>query len=151
MIGKLAKEEMEQVLLSNVVGRIGCNDGVKNYVVPINYVFDGKHIIGHSVVGQKIIMMRKNPDVCFLVDEMKNLTNWKSVIAWGEYQELEEERDRYIAMKLFVDRMMHLKISETAILPETSAERIHPRSPGRIKPVIYRIVIREMTGRYERD
>jgi hypothetical protein len=52
-------------------------------------------------------------------------------------------------MKLFVDRMMHMKISETAIPPEISEKRVHPRSPGNIKPVIYRVVITEKTGRFE--
>jgi len=151
MIGRLSAEQVEEVLNGNVLGRIGCNDGKKNYVVPINYVYDGKYIIGHSVAGMKINMMRKNPQVCFEVDEMKNLTNWKSVILWGEYQELKSERERLEAMKLFVERMMHLKISETAIPPETSEKRTHPRSPGNIKPVIYRIVVGEKTGRFETD
>jgi hypothetical protein len=52
-------------------------------------------------------------------------------------------------MKLFVDRTMRLKISETAVLPELTENRVHPRSPGIIKPVIYRIVLSEKTGRYE--
>ena len=144
-------EESKEVLHSNILGRIGCNDGMRTYVVPINYVFDGKYIIGHSVAGLKIQIMRKNPAVCFEVDEMKSLTNWKSVIAWGEYQELADERDRYNALKLFVDRTMHMKISETARPPEISETRLHPRSPGNIRPVIYRIVIEELTGRFEKD
>ncbi|HUR65303.1 MAG TPA: pyridoxamine 5'-phosphate oxidase family protein [Chitinophagaceae bacterium] len=151
MIGQLTKDEMHALLLSNVVGRIGCNNGTKNYIIPINYVYDGKHIICHSVAGLKIQMMRKNPQVCFEVDEIRSLIDWKSVIVWGQYQEMDDERERYLAMKLFVDRMIRLKISETAVPPETSGERVHPRSPGRIKPVIYRIIISEMTGRFERD
>ena len=151
MIGKLTAEQIEDFLKENVIGRIGCNDGSMNYVVPINYVYDGKYIIGHSVAGMKIDMMRKNPKVCFEVDVMKSFTNWKSVIAWGEYQELKEERERYAAMKLFVDRMMRLKISETAVPPEVTESRVHPRSPGNIKPVIYRIVVTEKTGRFESD
>jgi uncharacterized protein len=149
MIGKLTSEQIEEVLKENVFGRIGCCEENKTYVVPINYVYDGKYIIGHSVAGMKIRMMRMNPHVCFEVDEMKNFTNWKSVIVWGEYQELTDERERYAAMKLFVDKMLRMKISETAVPPEMSDERVHPRSPGNIKPVIYRIVITEKTGRYE--
>jgi uncharacterized protein len=149
MIGKLKDEKIEEVLKEHVLGRIGCNDGKKTYVVPVNYVYDGRFIIAHSVAGMKIEMMRKNPQVCFEVDEMKSFTNWKSVIVWGEYQELKDEHSRYYAMKLFVDRMMHMKISETAIPPELSGERVHPRSPGNIRPVVYRIVIEEKTGRFE--
>ncbi len=151
MIGRLTHEQIEEVLKENVLGRIGCSDGKKIYVVPVNYIYDGKYIIAHSVMGMKIEMMRKNPQICFEVDEMKNSTNWKSVIAWGEYQELHDERDRYYAMKLFVDRMIRMKISETAIPPEISGERVHPRAPVNIKPIVYRIVISESTGRYEKD
>jgi nitroimidazol reductase NimA-like FMN-containing flavoprotein (pyridoxamine 5'-phosphate oxidase superfamily) len=151
MIGRLSHDEIEELLLCHVMGRLGCNDGQKMYVVPINYVYDGRYIIAHSLVGMKIEMMRRNPNVCFEVDEVKDFTNWKSVIAWGEYQELVAERERYAAMKLFVDRMLRMKISETAIPPELSEQRVHPRSPGNIRPVIYRILLSEKTGRFEKD
>lgn len=151
MIGHLTAEQIAETLNTNTLGRIGCHSGGKSYVVPVSYVFDGKHIIGHSMQGMKVDMMRDNPEVCFEVDEIKNFTNWKSVILWGRYQELENERERYAAMKLFVDRMMRMKISETALPPENIEERVHPRSPGFIRPVIYRIVITEMTGRFEQD
>ena len=144
-------KQIEKVLKENVLGRIGCSAGKKTYVVPVNYVYDGKFIIAHSVMGLKIEMMRKNPQVCFEVDEMKSFTNWKSVIAWGEYQELTDERDRYYAMKLFVDRMMHMKISEAAIPPEITEKKVNPGLPGSIKPIVYRIVITEKTGRFESE
>jgi nitroimidazol reductase NimA-like FMN-containing flavoprotein (pyridoxamine 5'-phosphate oxidase superfamily) len=151
MIGSLTAEASKAVLQSNTFGRIGCSDGSKIYVVPINYVFDGRYIIAHSVAGMKINMMRQHPKICFEVDEVISQQSWKSVIAWGQYQELTNGRDRYEAMKLLADRKLYMKISETAIPPETSERRVHPRSPGIIKPVIYRIVIEEMTGRYEKN
>lgn len=151
MIGILSPAQIEAVLNENILGRIGCNDGRKTYVVPVNYVYDGQHIIAHSVDGMKIRMMRSNPAVCFEVDEMKSFTNWKSVILWGVYQELTDERSRYNAMKHFVDRMIHMKISESALPPETTENRVHPRSPGNIKPIVYRIVINERTGRFENE
>ena len=150
-MGQLTEEQIEEVLRSNLLGRIGCGDGNRIYVVPVNYVYHDHCIICHSVPGMKIEMMRKHPEVCFEVDDMKDFTNWKSVIAWGEYQELTEPREKYNAMKLFVERTLRLKLSETAIPPEFTEERVHPRSPGMIKPVIYRIVLTEKTGRYERE
>lgn len=151
MLGKLTDYEIEEVLSNNLYGHLGCHDDGRTYVVPINYVYDGKDIIAHTITGMKIQMMRNSPHVCFQVDEMKDFTNWKSVIVWGDYQELTDTMEKYRAMKLFVDRTLHLKISETAIPPETSETRVHPRSPGNIKPVIYRIVILEKSGRYESD
>jgi uncharacterized protein len=151
MIGKLTEEQIDEVLQNNQLGRIGCSLNNKTYIVPINYVFDGKHIIGHAVAGKKIDMMRTNPEVCFEVDEMKNFTNWRSVIVMGQYQEITGERERYEAMKLFVDKMLKMKIRETAVPPELTADRVHPRTPVNIRPVIYRIIITERSGRYEKD
>jgi len=30
-------------------------------------------------------------------------------------------------------------------------KRVHPRSPGNINPVIYRIVLDELTGKFEKE
>ncbi len=151
MIGRLTASEIEEMLQTHYFGRIGCVDKGKQYVVPINYVYNGRDIIAHSLPGMKITMMRNNPSVCFQVDEVHHFARWKSVIAWGQYQELKEERERHAAMKLFVDRMLHMKVSETAVLPEMAPARVHPRSPGLIRPVIYRIILTEKTGRFEDD
>lgn len=149
MLGQLDKKEIEKVLNENVLGRIGCHDQGRTYVVPVTYVYDGSSILAHSVEGLKIRMMRANPQVCFEVDDVKDFTNWKSVILWGEYEEITDADEKNEVMQQFVDRVMRLKISETALPPETTETRLHPRSPGVIKPVIYKIVIQEMTGRYE--
>src|SRR5436190_2124456 len=102
MIGTLSIQSAKQVLQSNIVGRIGCHDGTRTYVVPVQYVFDGKCVYAHSVEGMKIHIMRKHPDVCFEVDDIKNLNNWKSVIAWGRYDELTSEHQRYEVIKSLV-------------------------------------------------
>jgi nitroimidazol reductase NimA-like FMN-containing flavoprotein (pyridoxamine 5'-phosphate oxidase superfamily) len=149
MLGQLDKKEIEKVLNENVLGRIGCHDQDRTYVVPVTYVYDGSSILAHSVEGLKIRMMRANPKVCFEVDDVKDFTNWKSVILWGEYEEITDADEKNDVMQQFVDRVMRLKISETALPPETTETRLHPRSPGVIKPVIYKIKIKEMTGRYE--
>ncbi len=149
MIGRLTEIQILDVLKNNFLGRIGCSDGTKTYVVPINYIYYENYIIGHSVAGMKIEMMRKNPQVCFEVDEMQSFTNWKSVIAWGKYEELNNEEEKQTAMKLFVDHLIHMKISETAVLPQLTERRVHPRTQGIIKPIVYKILFTEKTGRYE--
>ena len=151
MIGKLTDEQIEEVLNQNVFGHLGCNDGFNTYVYPINYVYDGKFIISHSNAGSKIQVMRQNGRVCFQVDEVKNFINWKSVMIMGVYQELEDERERYNAMKALMDRNLHLKINETAFLYGTTEQRNHQQLPGNSRPAIYRIVIDEKNGRYENE
>lgn len=142
MIGYLNREQCEAVLMENLLGYIGCNDGFNTYIYPVNYVYDGRFIVCHSATGSKIQVMRRNRRVCFQAGEIKSFNNWKSVLVLGEYEELDDEMDRYYAMKAFVDRMLHMKMSETAVVHD---------APGHVRPVIYRIVIDEITGRYEKE
>jgi hypothetical protein len=51
MLGKLNAEQMDHVLRSQVVGRIGCYADDTVYVVPITYLYDGQHIYGHTREG----------------------------------------------------------------------------------------------------
>jgi len=83
MWGDLDKTQIDDFLKSQVVGRLGCTDGDKIYVVPITYAYDNGSIYGHTKDGLKIRIMRSNPTVCFETDWVKDLTNWKSVIAYG--------------------------------------------------------------------
>jgi nitroimidazol reductase NimA-like FMN-containing flavoprotein (pyridoxamine 5'-phosphate oxidase superfamily) len=150
MLGSLSTSEIEDLLYQCNLGRIGCSYHGKVYVVPVNYIYDGRSVIAHSVEGLKIRMMRNNPSVCFEVDEVQNNKTWKSVIAQGTYREIQSERERYEAMKLFVDRMLKLKVSTTAHPPELEPERLHGTHAS-VKPVIYRIILSEKTGRYEKE
>lgn len=148
MVGFLTEEEIMNVLTSNILGRIGCTDGKIVYVVPITYYFNGKDIILHSKVGKKIDMMRSNPNVCFEVDELHSYNNWKSVIAWGKYEEILDPVEKDSFMKSFVQRMLYMKMSVTALPPEQFPMRIHPRDEP-VSFVVYKINIDKMTGRYE--
>ena len=150
MLGHLSQTECDELLLCNAVGRIGCSHGGKTYVVPVSYVFENGYIVCHSKEGMKIDMMRKNPSVCFQVDEMDNFTNWRSVIAQGRYEEVTAEPERYQCMKKLVDRMMKLKVSTTAHPPHLSDSRVHPH-PGNIQAIVFKIHLLEITGRFEKD
>lgn len=150
MLGRLTDEQIIQVLKNNVVGRIGCSDRSQSYIVPINFYFDGRAIILHSEVGTKIQMMRQNPNVCFEVDEMTDSANWKSIIISGTYVEIEDEVERKEVMDAYINSMMRIKLSETALLPELHKARLHPRN-GPLDTVIYKIVIDKMSGRFESE
>jgi hypothetical protein len=152
MLGKLGLDEIDAVLTANITGRIGCTDGVKVYVVPVSYAFNGSYVIVHSKEGMKISMMRAHPHVCLQVDEIDDDANWRSIIVWGDYEEITDPRERYYAMKFLVSRLIHRQVSETAGLDEmknavedTHEPDHHPR------PVVYRIRINEKTGRFEKQ
>jgi uncharacterized protein len=147
MIGKLSEQQVEQLLHEKAVGRIGCCADNMPYVVPISYAYDGTFIYGHTREGMKISMMRKNPVVCFEVDELKDFANWRSVITWGRFEELKEQPEREEALKNLVERMLPLVTSETMHLSIDSP--FPPKDINSIKGIVFRIRLHHKTGRYE--
>jgi uncharacterized protein len=149
MLGELTPEQINAVLFNEVVGRIGCSGEGRTYIVPITYVFDGDAVYGHSAEGLKIRMMRANPNVCFQVDQRENLANWRSVLAWGVYEEL-QGKAAFDALQLLVARLTPLTLTETLRLPD--GPRVTGAKPVADSPktIIYRIRLTERTGRFEK-
>ena len=148
MIGKLSEQEIEEVLKDNTLGHLGCNDGFNTYVYPVNYLYDGKFIMCHSQNGAKVKVMRQNSRVCLQVDEVIDHTNWKSAMVLGDFQEVHDERDRYNAIKAFVNRQMRVKVTDAYLSGKGAQD---DESDKNSKPVIYRILIDEKAGQYEMD
>lgn len=144
MLGKLDEKQIDRVLSSGTVGRIGVHAEGRTYVVPTTYVFDGDSVYCHSAMGLKIRMMRASPEVCFQVDEIDDMASWRSVIAWGRYEELKGDL-AIAAMNLLVSRLSPLTASETAGPAGRAAGRA-----GNGEEISYRINLAERTGRFER-
>ena len=149
MIGRLTLKEMEQVLENQAIGRIGCSIDNQPYIVPITYAYDGKYIYGHSRDGKKIHMMRQNPKVCFEVTKMRDMSNWKSVVIQGEFQELIGEKARE-AMEFFMESLKPHTLSQTGIFTN-GINKFHHEEQSATKTVIFRIKINEKSGRFERE
>ena len=119
------------------------------YVVPVTYVYHEGYIYAHSKEGMKVKLMRSNPSVCFEVDTMENMTNWRSVIVWGTYEELKNEKDQLAGMKVMMDRLAPFIMSETV---RPSHGMSHPPEVVEkgVRAVVYRIKVIEKTGRFEK-
>ena len=146
MLGELTIEQIESILSTQMIGRIGCHADEKIMVVPMAYVYDNGFIYGHSKEGMKINIMRSNPRVCFEIDVLKDMQNWQSVIVWGDYEELVSEEDKKSATDLFVNHIMNTKASES--IPTERLPDPHPDNAG-LKAIVFRIKITEKTGRFE--
>ncbi|SRR6266511_2032963 len=147
--GALSDEQIDQLLRSEVVGRIGCCAESKLYVVPVVYAYDGSCIYGHTNHGMKLRMMRANPEVCFEVDHMESVTSWQSVIAWGRFEELHGDAAEG-AVHLLVQQMKpHLADKLGPAAPEQGGSQRRRADAEQRRAVVYRIVLRERTGRYE--
>jgi uncharacterized protein len=150
MLGELSSEQIEHLLHSEVVGRIGCHAEGRTYVVPVNYVYDGEFLYGHAADGMKLRMMRANPEVCFQVDHRTGLSDWQSVIAWGRFEELQgSEATR--AMDLLLDRLLPLLAGEGAPATHDEARATLAAGTAVEHLALYRIRLRERTGRFEKS
>ena len=149
MLGTLSSAEIEDLLQTEVVARVGCHADGRTYVVPVTYAYDGESVLIQSADGLKLRMMRKNPWVSVEVDHIDNLANWRSVIAWGRFEELFDEEAATAFARLRA-RLEPLMVSETTPHAETLAAGEKPVRSGNGHSSIYRIRLLEKTGRFER-
>src|SRR5688572_26624824 len=147
MLGTLKPGDVEDFLNTQVVGRIATHADGETYIVPISYAYDGQYIYCHTNEGKKVSMMRKNPKVCFEVDELKNMGNWKSVITQGVFEELKNKEERNAAMYILLDRNLPLISSVTTHLGEQWP--FQPKDISEIEGIVFRILITEKSGRFE--
>ena len=149
MFGKLSEDDIETLVQLQLVGRIGCHAKDVTYVVPISYAYDGTYIYGHTFEGMKVEIMRKNPKICFQVDDTKDLSNWQSAVLWGEFEELLHEPERTQALQKLTERKLPLISSETMHL--TSQWPFSDEDVSKISGIVFRIRVTEKTGRFEKN
>ena len=148
MLRELNNTQIEALLKDQVTGRIGCHSAGLTYIVPINYVYDGINIYGHSAKGMKIDMMRKNPDVCFEVDSIKDVTNWQSVIAWGKFEEITEIAEKHNVLQKLTDRITPYIIDDSVTREHGFVDQ-ESDIGATVELIIYKIVVHKKTGRFE--
>jgi uncharacterized protein len=149
MLGQLNDAQINNILSSQVIGRLACTDGGQPYIVPVTFTYDGEYIYGQTNEGTKLEILRKNPNVCFEVDMMANMRNWQCAIVYGEFEELKGKEAEQARAILF-NRVYPLMTSSTVHTYGNEAnDKIDDGT--RIKNVMYRIKIKKVTGRFEKE
>lgn len=136
MINNLKEEEARDLLMEERIARLGCIADGDPYVVPVNYIYDGECALIHSLPGRKIIAMRLNPRSCLQVDRIESDFGWKSVIAFGRYEEVTNQAERSHALDQLLKRFPQLTPVETLIAEDAMAPA----------PIVFRIRIDRLTG-----
>lgn len=151
MTGELNEHQINNILTSQLFGRLACCEDKYPYIVPITFAYDGNYIYGHTFEGKKMEVLRKNPNVCFEVDIANDISNWQSAIVFGQFEELEKE-DIEEAKTLFTNKVLPLLTSSSIHQHEHDEGKGHELpDTGRIKPIMFRIKINEKCGRFERQ
>jgi nitroimidazol reductase NimA-like FMN-containing flavoprotein (pyridoxamine 5'-phosphate oxidase superfamily) len=136
MFVRLNEEQATTLLAREGVGRLGCIVDGGPYIVPINYYFEDGSAYSHSLPGLKISALRDNPKACLQVDEVESDVNWRSVLAFGNYEEIIKPSERSNILNRLLQRFPMLTPVESAI-----ADDAEP--PG---VIVYRIRIDRITG-----
>jgi nitroimidazol reductase NimA-like FMN-containing flavoprotein (pyridoxamine 5'-phosphate oxidase superfamily) len=148
MIGNLTKEQISNMLSSQMIGRIACCDLHKPYIVPIAYAYDGKDIYCQTTEGKKIEFMRKNPNICFQIDFSNNITNWQSIVVYGKFEEL-SQKETETAREFLINKIMPLMTySKIHAYEHWEAREEYLDDSHRLKPIIFKLRIEEISGKY---
>ncbi len=135
----------EDVLKKAEICRVGLTGNKYPYIVPVNYGYKDKVLYFHSATeGQKLEMIRENPNVCIQVDTSVHIqetdvpcdwsTTYKSVIAYGKASIVEDAKEKLEALSIIV---RHYKTDFEEGYPFRGVDRL----------CIVRIDIEEMTGK----
>lgn len=135
MIGVLTNDEIDALLVNQRSGRLAMCDGGRPYLVSMDYCYDGQSLYFFSAAGCKIELMRRNPFVSFLVEEVQNRTSWRSVLIEGRFLELTDVRERQQA-SAYVDGCVQSEVNRELFQSSDI--------------VLFRVSMERRWGRFER-
>ena len=138
MISEIGYREARELLRGQNTGRLGCCSESMPYVIPVNYFYDGENIYIHAAQGKKIDIMRANPRACLQVDEIEDTFNWRSVIAFGWFEEIHDSAERDRRLTEMFKRFPHLTPVESKVKESMS------------ETILFRIRVERVTGVSER-
>ena len=133
---ELSRAEIEEFLCGQRIARLGCHAGGETYIVPLIYAYENDAVVAVTTEGRKTAMLRENPRVCVEVDsyDVDGRGGWRSVIAYGTYEELAGDA---------IEPALSLLRERFARAAGRAAE---PREPGE-NVVVLRIKLDEISGR----
>jgi len=151
----MTETDIDKLLRSALVGRLGlCKDN-EPYVVPLNYAYEKNHIYFHCAeTGTKMEYLHQNPAVCFEVDEHITTmtapvpcdcsTVYRSVIVFGTAQIVTDLEEKAAALRLIVTK--YVGIENAQKLGTATVDRY--RSGHGSKTMVVKITIKVITGKH---
>jgi nitroimidazol reductase NimA-like FMN-containing flavoprotein (pyridoxamine 5'-phosphate oxidase superfamily) len=133
---ELSRAEIEEFLRGQRIARLGCHANGATYVVPLIYAYEDGAVVAVTTEGRKTAMLRENPRVCVEVDEYDadGRGSWRSVIAYGTYDELAGDA---IEPALSLLRERFARATGRVAAPRALGENV----------VVLRITLDEISGR----
>ena len=126
------REELESILKSGEVCRLGLCENNVPYIVPMNYGYYDRTLYFHSAKkGRKIDILKKNSYACFEIEvgneivKNEKACSWaarfKSVIGYGELEEVHERDEKVKGLSLLLKQYSGKEAWE---FPEDAVEKV---------------------------
>lgn len=136
MITTLNDSQARELLESARVARLGCIAKGEPYITPINYNFEDGCVYSHSLAGLKISALRGNPRACVQVEQIDSDLRWRSVLAFGTFEEIFKPIERKEILSKLLRRFPMLTPVESVIVGDGYSPEV----------VVFRIKIDRVTG-----
>jgi len=126
----LTREEAEDLLTRNHVGRLAFSFHDRVDIEPISYVFSRDWLYARTAPGTKLAIVQHHPWVAFEVDEVRSRVDWRSVVVHGTiyFIDASREADRHdyeVAVKILRSADAHALTSDDATPHRDLLFRIH--------------------------
>lgn len=133
----LSDDECTALLERNRIGRLAFTFHDRVDVQPLLYLHDDGWLYGRTSEGEKLVTLTHNQWVAFEVDEVAGPFDWTSVVVRGSFFRLDEP-----------DRAdPEVTAHAVALLRSVAPETLSASDPAPHRHVLFRVSIREMTGR----
>jgi nitroimidazol reductase NimA-like FMN-containing flavoprotein (pyridoxamine 5'-phosphate oxidase superfamily) len=138
------RSQIEDILKQARVCRLAMADDDFPYIVPLNFGYRDDVIYIHSAQqGRKIDLLKKNPNVCFEVDEPGRLKKARQACDWGVDFKSVIGTGRAVFVDDKADKIRALDI----IMAQYSDRSFEYSEEMLAKTCIIKIMIKEMTGK----
>jgi nitroimidazol reductase NimA-like FMN-containing flavoprotein (pyridoxamine 5'-phosphate oxidase superfamily) len=105
-VKEMSCEEIDKFLACARIGRVGIVLEHGPYVVPVGFACAGGKVFFHTCCkGLKMEALKKNPSVCFEVDEaLSDVTMFKSVIIFGRAEIIGDQQKMIPYLQKLIDK-----------------------------------------------
>jgi uncharacterized protein len=134
----LRRDEIEEIISRNNVGRIAFAFHDRVDIQPIHYVYERGWLYGRTSEGEKIATLHHNQWVAFEIDEIKDIFEWRSVVIHGSFWRIHPLGSPHA-------EEVWAKAAElvSKLVPGALTER----DPVGFRQVLFRIAVSDVRGR----
>ena len=134
----LGREEIEEIIARNNVGRIAFAFHDRVDIQPIHYVYERGWLYGRTSEGEKIATLQHNQWVAFEIDEPRDTFDWCSVVIHGSFWRIQP---------LGSPRAEEVWAKAADLVSKIVPGALTEHDPVAFRQILFRIAVSDVRGR----